>query len=423
MTKLIVSYNLHGLTALGGDASALIIDQNGWKYTSLANYGTNGYDGNQVAEIPLSAFTGLDTNASVGTLHARFWYFSPFTVDIASIKAVGATSTPTPTPTPTPSPISTPSPTLSPTPTPTPVTELKLTSFENGIGGWSISGNAVCLVSGTDNVSDGSKNAIICVKPGNGSMDQNGLNSDWSSYTGMKVDVYNTNPSVQMSIKVSTGSTPQEYESSKINLSSSGLTTQSFTFSGWLSNLNLVKGYKIVFYNATAAEIQPRVDNIRIYQGSAPTPTPIPTPTPSPTPTPAPTPTITPSPTPTPTPAAGTELLSAPWHLQANLGSSEAYQSINSNALNGKTTIRITYNLNGLIALGGDASALIFDQNGWKFISLSNYGTNGSNQDQTIDIPLSHFTGLNPNAAVGTLHTRFWYFAPFSIDIKSIKAL
>jgi len=85
--------------------------------------------------------------------------------------------------------------------------------------------------------------------------------------------------------------------------------------------------------------------------------------------------------------------------------------------------LRITYNLHGLNALGGDASAIIFDQGGsWRYISLSNYGQNGLDGQQTVNIPLSDFPGLNPNNSVGTLHTRFWYSGPFTVDITSIVA-
>jgi hypothetical protein len=123
-----------------------------------------------------------------------------------------------------------------------------------------------------------------------------------------------------------------------------------------------------------------------------------------------------------PPPQTGTELLSAAWNLVGNNGANEKYQSIASNALAGKTTLRVTYDLHGLTALGGDASAIIFDQNGWKFVSLSNYGQNGLNGTQTVDIPLSAF-GLNLSQSVGTLHTRFWYGGPFTVDITSIKVL
>lgn len=121
-------------------------------------------------------------------------------------------------------------------------------------------------------------------------------------------------------------------------------------------------------------------------------------------------------------PSGGTELLTSAWNLTGNNGASERYQSIASSALAGKTTLRITYNLHGLQALGGDASAIIFDQNGWKYVSLSGYGQNGLDDSQTVDIPLSAF-GLDLNQPVGTLHTRFWFGAAFTVDITSIRVL
>lgn len=243
-----VTYNLHGLKALGADASAIIFDQNGWRYISLSNYGQNGKDGVQTANIPLSAFPGLNPNASVGTLHTRFWYSKQFVVDITSIVAYSS-------------------------------------------------------------------------------------------------------------------------------------------------------------------------------QGQTPTPASTRTNTPAPTLTSTPTSANTPVPTPTPTSAAnGVELLTSAWRLVGNNGAAEAYQSIPSNVLQGKNTLRITYNLHGLQALGGDASAIIFDQNGWRYISLSNYGQNGKDGVQTVNIPLSNFPGLNPSTGVGTLHTRFWYSQPFTVDITSIVA-
>jgi PKD repeat protein len=127
-------------------------------------------------------------------------------------------------------------------------------------------------------------------------------------------------------------------------------------------------------------------------------------------------------PTYTPTPAGAVELLAQPWHLVGNNGAAEAYQDIDPYVLLGRDMLRITYDLHGLTALGGDASAIIFDQNGWQYISLSNYGQNGLDGEQVIDVPLSDFSGLDPNTAVGTLHTRFWYNGSFVVDITSIIA-
>jgi hypothetical protein len=63
--------------------------------------------------------------------------------------------------------------------------------------------------------------------------------------------------------------------------------------------------------------------------------------------------------------------------LTGNNGAAEAYQSTDVNVLKGMNAIRITYNLHGSQALSGDESAIIIDQNGWHYISLSNYGQNG----------------------------------------------
>lgn len=116
----------------------------------------------------------------------------------------------------------------------------------------------------------------------------------------------------------------------------------------------------------------------------------------------------------------GIELLSQPWYLAGSNGADEAYQSIDPNILQGKTLLRITYDLHGLSALTGDASAIIFDQGDWRYISLSNYGRNGLNGQQVVEILLSDFPSLNLNTTVGTLHTRFWYSSNFTVDILSI---
>ncbi len=116
------------------------------------------------------------------------------------------------------------------------------------------------------------------------------------------------------------------------------------------------------------------------------------------------------------------ELLDAPWNLSGNNGADEKYQSVDANILNGRESVTITYDLHGLCALGGDASAIIFDQNGWQYISLSDYGTNCYDGEQTVTIPLSDFSGLDPESALtGSLHTRFWYGSAFAVDIISIK--
>lgn len=118
--------------------------------------------------------------------------------------------------------------------------------------------------------------------------------------------------------------------------------------------------------------------------------------------------------------AADTELMTAPWNFVSNAGSIDLYQSVPQNVLNGKVALKLTYDLRGTCLLSGDASAIIFDQNGWKYISLSNYGTNCQNGPQTVTIPLSSFVGLNTAANLtGFFHGRTWLSTPYNVTISS----
>lgn len=96
---LSITYNLHGLCLLEGDASAIVIDQplGTWHYISLYSYGTNCLDGEQTVLIPLSDFSGLDLGGTFSSIHTRIWHRVPFVVDITSLKAVGTPSVLAPT--------------------------------------------------------------------------------------------------------------------------------------------------------------------------------------------------------------------------------------------------------------------------------------------------------------------------------------
>jgi len=255
--RLLITYNLHGLNSLGGDASAIIFEiplGAPWSYISLANYGTNGLDGEQTAEILLSDFPNLQINHPQGGLRARFWYGSNFTVDIGRIQACAPAQEPT----------------------------------------------------------------------------------------------------------------------------------------------------------------------------AVPTSTPVPTTTPSFTPFPTLIPTVTASPTETsivvpPLPIGGVELFLEPWRLQAQSESSQRDQAVQPDVLFGKDTVRVTFDLHGLQALSGDACALAFVQGGeWRYVCLTDYGQNGLNGVQTISIPLSAFPGLDLNANIQSVLSRFWYNAPYVVDIYSV---
>lgn len=122
--------------------------------------------------------------------------------------------------------------------------------------------------------------------------------------------------------------------------------------------------------------------------------------------------------------AAGTELLSSAWTFSGNNGASENYASVPNNSLANDTSVQLTYDLKGLCLLGGDASAVVFDQNGsWHYVSLSNYGKNCLSGSQTVTIPLSSFPGLNTSQPVGMFHMRIWYGSSFSMTVTSVQLI
>lgn len=130
----------------------------------------------------------------------------------------------------------------------------------------------------------------------------------------------------------------------------------------------------------------------------------------------------------TPAYAAGNsaQLLTRPWRLTANRGPKEAYQLTDPNILKGYDALRVTYNLNGFCLLGGDASALIFDQpvnRTWRYVSLSRYGRNCSRDTQTLDIPLTDFRGLDISKQVGTFHVRIWGNKSYRVDIAKAELI
>ena len=121
--------------------------------------------------------------------------------------------------------------------------------------------------------------------------------------------------------------------------------------------------------------------------------------------------------------AVENNLLPTPWHLTGDNGAVENYQQIDKNSLKGKDTLTLTYNLHGTCLLDGDASAIIFDQpneGDWHLVSLSQYGKNCFDGEQTVQIPLHDFTGLDLTQPVALFHVRFWSTQAFTIDITSV---
>lgn len=88
-----ISYNLHGLCVMSGDASSLTINpiDSDKKYSiSFAEYGQNCFDGLQTIEIPLSNFEGLDPDQQIKSIEARFWYPAYYNVEIKNAVAYHA---------------------------------------------------------------------------------------------------------------------------------------------------------------------------------------------------------------------------------------------------------------------------------------------------------------------------------------------
>jgi hypothetical protein len=96
-TKVRVTFDLHGTSfGLGDDEASVVFLQGGeWMGTNIIPYATNGQNGSQTVEIPLSSFHKmydtpvLNTNANVDQIITRFWHGSPFHVDVPSIQVLG----------------------------------------------------------------------------------------------------------------------------------------------------------------------------------------------------------------------------------------------------------------------------------------------------------------------------------------------
>ncbi len=128
--------------------------------------------------------------------------------------------------------------------------------------------------------------------------------------------------------------------------------------------------------------------------------------------------------------SAEDSVLTNSWHLSAQSGAVEDYQRVDPQILQGKSAIAITYNMHGTCLLPGDASAIVFDQNGWKYISLARYGQNCKDGEQTVSIPLSDFkdiangTPLNISMPLtGYFHIRFWNNKPYLVDITNVSLI
>jgi len=423
---------LHGASFGGGDdeASVIFVQNGDWRAANLTLFGAqNGLNGSQTVTIPITSFhkvgnagITLDPTQPVSDLRARFWKGSAFTVDISSIKVVGTGgSNPTPTPTNT------------PTPTPTPVPGDYV--FFKGIN---FNGNAVTIEGNAwQSMTTAQSNglSVPSFNPASTSLTPNpAVNTDtnamlnsaiWKSGSPLAINQTLSNGTYQVYLWVM-----ENYQSNvrKMDVKLEG--TQVATNIGQLPKNDWVKygPYTVSVSDGTLnmelvnVQDNPHIQGMAIYQQQG---------TPPPDPTATPTPTNTPTPTPTPNQSGWTEILGTTWNLAGNNGSAEKDKGLDANTLNGKTSVQVTFNLNGKSFGGGDDEAsVIFIQNGdWRAANLIVAGgQNGLNGSQTITIPISNFHKvgngsivLDPNQAVSNLHARFWHSSSFSVDITSIK--
>lgn len=119
------------------------------------------------------------------------------------------------------------------------------------------------------------------------------------------------------------------------------------------------------------------------------------------------------------------ELILNTLHVAGNKKLIENHISVPPYALKDKNVLRLTYDLHGLCLLQGEASAIMFEQGLFDTrhsVSLSDYGKNCYDGEQTVDIPLDHFVGLDMSRPITKFITKFWYPTVYFIDIKSAFA-
>jgi hypothetical protein len=124
---------------------------------------------------------------------------------------------------------------------------------------------------------------------------------------------------------------------------------------------------------------------------------------------------------------AGRQILNEPWILSGSNGAAEAYAFFNKTdaVLRGQSNLVLTFNTFGSCLLGGDASAIIFDQPAgrWNFVSLSEYAQPCYDGWQEVVIPLDHFSMLNLSKPIDNFHVRFWLPDDFRVSISSARVV
>ncbi len=119
---------------------------------------------------------------------------------------------------------------------------------------------------------------------------------------------------------------------------------------------------------------------------------------------------------------AGISLITEPWHIEGNKTFSVKSLNLSTDVFSNKDTLLLTYNLHGLCMLGDTASEIILVDNEGTLhgVSLTKYGKNCLDGEQTIHIPLSRFLGKIGGIQFTKLEISFWYPTEYAVDITKI---
>lgn len=131
-------------------------------------------------------------------------------------------------------------------------------------------------------------------------------------------------------------------------------------------------------------------------------------------------------------------ILSHPWRLEASgMAAEDSKDFSDQYILKNMDIVRVSYNLHGLMAQEGERkndSALVFNQPNWFGVNLSNYGENGLDGIQSVDIPIIDFMELpDPERGIlggrhldltepiSSIRARFWHRDYFLVEIIEIN--
>ncbi len=204
------------------------------------------------------------------------------------------------------------------------------------------------------------------------------------------------------------------------------------------------EGYEVYIRNITISQKKSQLEDVRLTPGDASNITPNQTFENSSIPTPEPvfdavsTQTKSAPPTLIAELLCSENILSHPWRLEASgMAAEDAKDFSDQYVLKNMDIVRVSYNLHGLMAQEGERkndSTIVFNQPNWFGVSLSDYGENGLDGIQSVDIPIINFMELpDPERGIvggrhldltepiSSIRARFWHRDYFLVEIIEIN--